>query len=272
MGLRGGRIVEFTGAPGAGKSTVAAHCALLLEARGLRIPPRQAVRDLYLRHGWVGRLAGPQVREREVAGQRLEYFKEVETPFLLWRFRARHRRGWRLFRAELEGLRAADAEEAETLERWVEQSILTYMMLRSQARRMDLFLWEEGIAHRSVNLFADPERPLDPGRLDAFLRAWVFPDALVHVQAEPEDCLARVAARGLPARLQDRGPDAVRAFLERGAAVCRAIAAEARRRRIPTFDLENRHGSVEALAASPACRTLADDLVRALRAGPRSAA
>jgi energy-coupling factor transporter ATP-binding protein EcfA2 len=269
---RRGRIVEFTGAPGSGKSTLAERCTELLRERGLRVPQREAVRDLYLRHGWVGRLAGAQVREREVAGQRLEYFKDVETPFLLWRFRSFHRAGWRRYREALAEIRERDGAAAETLERWVERSILTWLMLRSQARRMDLFLWEEGIAHRAMNLFADPQRALDEAALQRFLRAWVFPDVLVHVESEPDGCCRRMAARGLPERLVGRSQAEVRAFVESGARVARAIRDEARRRRLPVFEVSNRYPSAAALRAAPACEELARDLAGAVRAAPRSGA
>ena len=269
---RRGRIVEFTGAPGSGKSTLAERCTELLRERGLRVPPRDAIRNLYLRHGWVGKLAGAQVREREVAGQRLEYFKDVETPFLLRRFRTFHRAGWRRYREALAAIRERDSATAETLERWVERSVLTWLMLRSQARRMDLFLWEEGIAHRALNLFADPVSALDEQALQRFLRVWVFPDVLVHVQAELDDCCRRMAARGLPERLAGCDPAEIQAFVQSGARVAQAIADEARRRRIPVFEVPNRYASADALRAAPVCEELARDLAGAVRAAPRSGA
>lgn len=266
------RVVEFTGPPGGGKSTLADRCARVLRERGLQIPERDDVRALHLRYGWIGRLAGSQVRERDVAGQRLEYFKEVETPFLLRRFRLFHPRAWRHWREAVADVRDRDAASAEMLERWVERSVLTWLMLRAQRRRMDLFLWEEGIAHRAVNLFAHPDAPLDEARLVAFLRAWPFPDALVYVDADVDACLARLGERGLPERLADRAPAEVRGFVERSADVARAIAEEARRRRLPVFELGNRADSADAFLASDACVALPDALLGALRARPRSAA
>lgn len=258
------RIVEFTGPPGAGKSTLAVRCAELARERGLRVPPRDAVRQLYLRHGWVGRLAGPQVQERDVAGQRLEYFKEVETPVLMWRFRTRFRSGWRRYREELARIRAEDPALAETLERWVESSALTWRLLRSQARRMDAFLWEEGIAHRAVNLFARPGHPVEAERLGAFLRGWAFPDVLVHVTADADACAARLVDRGATERLAGRSPAEVRAFVEAGARVCAAVADEARRRRLPVLDVRNDLASAEALRDSPLPARVLDDALAAL--------
>jgi energy-coupling factor transporter ATP-binding protein EcfA2 len=266
------RVVEFTGPPGGGKSTLAERCAQVLRERGLRIPERDEIRALHLRHGWIGRLAGSQVHERDVAGQRLEYFKEVETPLLLRRFRLFHPRAWRRWREAVADVRERDTASAEMLERWVERSVLTWLMLHAQRRRMDLFLWEEGIAHRAVNLFAHPDAPLDEARLAAFLRAWPFPNALVHVDADVDACVERLAERGLPERLSDCTPEQVRSFVERGARVARAIAAEARRRRLPVFEIENRADSAQAFLASEACNALPDALADALRARPRSAA
>jgi hypothetical protein len=265
-------LVEFTGPPGAGKSALATRCAEILSARGLRVPPRSALRDLYLRHGWIGKLAGSQLAREEVAGQRLEYFKQVETPWLLRGFRWRHPRAWRRLQAELEDLRRDDPHEAETVEHWVEQSLLTFQMLRSQAQRMDAFLWEEGIAHRAVNLFVRAGAPVDLARVRGFLRRWPFPDALVRVDADAGACAARLSARGGTDRLFGRDAAEVHGFVEAAAAVALEIEAEARRRGRPTFVFENRYASLEALLAAPACEALADDLARALRARPRSAA
>ncbi len=265
-------VVEFTGPPGGGKSTLAEHCARELRERGLRIPERDEVRALHLRHGWIGRLAGAQMSERDVAGQRLEYFKEVETPLLLRRFRLFHPRAWRRWREAVADVRERDAASAEMLERWVERSVLTWLLLRAQRRRMDLFLWEEGIAHRAVNLFAHPDAPLDEARLVAFLRAWPFPDALVHVDADVDACVERMARRGLPERLAACGPDQARGFVERGAQVARAIVDEARRRRLPVFELSNRAASSEAFLALEPCVALPGALADALRARPRSVA
>jgi hypothetical protein len=266
------RIVEFSGPPGGGKSTLARHCAEVLRGRGLRIPAAGEVRALHLRHGWIGRLAGSQMGEREVAGQRLEYFKDVETPWLLRRFRLGHPRAWRRWREAVADVRERDPATAEKLERWVERSVLTWMLLRAHRRRMDLFLWEEGIAHRAVNLFAHPDGPFDEARLARFLAAWPFPDALVHVHADSEACLARLAGRGLPERLADADPVRVRTFVERSERVTRAIAEEAGRRGLPVFDVPNRADSVEAFLASAPCAGLPDALQDALRVRPRPSA
>jgi hypothetical protein len=265
-------IVEFTGPPGSGKSELALRCAELLAARGLRVPARPELRSLYMRHGWIGRLAGAQLARDDVAGQRLEYFKEVETPWLLRGFRLRHPRGWRRYRAELAALRAAAPDEAENVERWVEQSVLVFQMLRSQARRMDMFLWEEGIVHRAVNLLVRPGAAPDLARAAAFLRVWAFPDLLVRVLADSSDCAARLAARGGTDRLHGRSASDVLEFVAAADAVAGLAEAEARRRGIPVLRFENRYASREELLAAPACEALAEALAQAARARPRSAA
>jgi hypothetical protein len=265
-------IVEFTGPPGSGKSALASRCAEILVARGLRVPARAELRALYLRHGWIGRLAGAQLAREEVAGQRLEYFKQVETPWLLRGFRLRHPRGWRRYQAELAALRAAAPDDAETVERWIEQSILTWQMLRSQARRMDLFLWEEGIVHRAVNLLVRPGAAPEPARVDAFLRHWPFPDVLVRVLADPDACVVRLSARGGTDRLLGSDEAEVRGFVAAADAVAAAAEAEARRRGVPVLRFENRYASLAELLAASECEALADAMLGAITARPRSAA
>jgi hypothetical protein len=85
---------------------------------------------------------------------------------------------------------------------------------RSRAAEDEWVIVDEGLVHRSVNLFA--WRHEVPRRQAAgYLASVPAADALVVVQAPAEDELERAISRGLPRRLVGRSPEEVRAFVSR---------------------------------------------------------
>jgi Ser/Thr protein kinase RdoA (MazF antagonist) len=75
-------------------------------------------------------------------------------------------------------------------------------------------LVDEGLVHRAVNLFGwYPQPSAEAVRHYASLVP--LPDALVSVQADPDDARARAFARGAPKRLAGRSDDDVSAFIDR---------------------------------------------------------
>jgi RecA/RadA recombinase len=257
-----GLIVEFTGAPGSGKSTIASHALAQAGERGIAAVECRAILPIYLKTGpmaWMVRGLLPAARFDH---RRMRLHQQIEHPLLLPRFVARHPRGWRLFRAELERIRAETPEEHARIERWVERGIRHFVMARARTSRLDLVLCDEGITHRSINLFVSSGQQLDRERLRSFLGSWALPDVVVHVRASLERCAERTRSRGVPKRLEGSGEAELRAFVGACAAVSAEIAREASRRGRPTIGIDNEHPSAEDLLGSPQCAGIVDDLLK----------
>jgi RecA/RadA recombinase len=261
-GSRRGSIVEFTGAPGSGKSTLASHALARAGERGIAAVECREILPVYLKTGPMARLVRTLLPAPRFDHRRLRLHQQLEFPLLLPRFAARHPRGWRMFREELERIRTETPEEHARIERWVERGIRRYVMARARTSRLDLVLCDEGIAHRSINLFVSSRPDLELARLRGFLRRWALPDAVVHVRASLERCAERTRSRGVPKRLEGRGDDELRAFVRACATASDEIAREARRRGLPTLEIDNDHPTAEGLLASPRCASLLNDLLQ----------
>jgi thymidylate kinase len=261
-GSQRGLIVEFTGAPGSGKSTLASHVLARAREQGIAVVECREILPVYLKTGpmaWLVRALLPAARFDH---RRLRLHQQFDHPLLLPRFAARHPRGWKLFRDELERIRTETPEEHARIERWVERGIRQFVMARARSSRLDLVLCDEGIAHRSITLFVSSRPELELARLRSFLRRWALPDVVVHVRASLERCAERTRSRGVPKRLEGKGDAELRAFVGACAAVSDEIAREARRRGFPTLEIDNEHPSPEDFLGSPQCAPLIDDLLK----------
>jgi thymidylate kinase len=255
-------IVEFTGPPGSGKSTIASHTLARAREQGIAVVEYREILPVYLKTGptaWLVRALLPATRFDH---RRMRLHQQLEHPLLLPRFAGRHPRGWKLFRDELERIRAETPEEHARIERWVERGIRQFVMARARSSRPDLVLCDEGVAHRSITLFVSSRPRLELARLRSFLRSWALPDVVVHVRASLESCAERTRSRGVPKRLEGKGDTELRAFVGACTAVSEEIVEEARRRGLPTLEIDNEHPSVEDLLGSPQCAGLVDDLLK----------
>jgi len=259
--LRRGAIVEFTGAPGSGKTTLARHALARAEERGISVVEGRVILPIYLKTGPMAWFVRNLLPFTSFDHRRLRFYQQIEHPLLLPRFAARHPRGWRIFRAELERIRAEEPEEHVRIERWVERGIHRFVMARARSSQLDLVLCDEGISHRSITLFVSSRPQLDLVRLRSFLGSWALPDMLVHVRASLERCAERAWSRGVPKRLEGEGDDELRKFLGACATVSAEIAREARRRGLPVLEIENEYPSPEDLLESPQCAALLENLL-----------
>lgn len=73
---------------------------------------------------------------------------------------------------------------------------------------------DEGLAHRSINLFAWQNEDLDVGKIQAYIKNLPGVVLTILVTAPVQDCLERAYNRGLPLRLRGKDPQTVRRFVE----------------------------------------------------------
>lgn len=77
-----------------------------------------------------------------------------------------------------------------------------------------LILVDEGLAHRSINLFAWQTGELDTQRIRSYLENLPEVPLTVLVSAPVQVGLERAYQRGLPVRLRDKDPQTIRRFIE----------------------------------------------------------
>jgi Ser/Thr protein kinase RdoA (MazF antagonist) len=96
---------------------------------------------------------------------------------------------------------------------------------RRRVPRDHIVLVDEGLVHRAVNLFSWYGRPPERA-VRRYVALVPLPDAVIHVDTDPEAARRRVLARGLPRRLVGRSETDVAAFVGRARdVVTTAIAA-----------------------------------------------
>lgn len=78
---------------------------------------------------------------------------------------------------------------------------------------------DEGLAHRSINLFAWQTGDLNAGKIQAYVESLPEVTLTIMVTAPVQDCLERAYKRGLPLRLRGKDPQTVRCFVENSHAV-----------------------------------------------------
>lgn len=246
-----GLIVETTGIPGSGKTTVAELLRSDLERRGAPSWTGTEVRALY-----VERVVSPRILVRSIRrdprhmSARRKKFRSEDKPRLMQKFQRRFSRGWRIFESRIQAIHGRDPELADMMRSWVEKHALTHMMLRTWRMRFRVFLSDEGIVQRAVNLFASETGEFDRDELRRFLRGWAYPDLLIRAQADLDRSLARVRARGLTKRLQGKSESEIQRFMGVSETVVDEICNEARRRCVPVLVVDN-NGEREQLGAPP---------------------
>lgn len=253
-------IVEFTGITGSGKSVLAGLGTRDLARHGHNALTRPEVVERYLRSRgglWGLSTVFPEKQRVRI----LRYlFRVLHSGQLQREFAERHPDAWAVFLRQLEEVRLVHPADLIYAGQWTREAVAFYMALRRAVAPDILFLWEEGIAHRAINLFASTSEGVDAEALGGFLASWPFPDAVVDVQADPELCLRRISARGISPRLRGKSEEEVLAFLTNSRLVVRTIVTEAQTRKIPVLGLTNDFESLDQMAASPAWARLLRDI------------
>jgi thymidylate kinase len=106
---------------------------------------------------------------------------------------------------------------------------------------------DEGLAHRSINLFAWQNRDLDAGEIQAYIENLPKVVLTILVCAPVQDCLERAYNRGLPLRLRGKDPQTVRRFVENSHTVALLAGNALTSRGSPVIEIDNSLGLEQSI-------------------------
>lgn len=243
-------IVELIGVPGSGKTTLVPGIHAALRSGGWEpLSPDDGARQVVARlplGRLVARIGSPRLRRalwwRLYLGYRLTGAVRVVTA------NPGH------FRRLVAGQRRRPATALARRRRvvhWLVRTMGAQEFFRRHAAEGEAVVFDEGYAHRVVQIYSSPVDAATPDAVSEYL-GWVpRPDLLVAVHAPAGECAARVRDRGVWDRLSGLRPDQVDAFVANAAEVVGHAVAHARSHGWPLVEVDNTGVAlVEAAAAA----------------------
>lgn len=205
-------IIELIGPPGAGKTTLLPMVAAFFEEMGLgAFSAVEAARPCARRT-----LPGTAVAYLSPAGVRRPLLWRVYyglSSLYRFKFMATHPQlTWRLVASQRRRPLAADVHRRR-VSHWFFHHVGAYEFFKSHARRDEVIIFDEGFAHRVVQLFTSTVEAPDARQVASYLDRVPQPDLLIAIRASRETCEQRIYSRGLWDRLRDKEPAEISQFV-----------------------------------------------------------
>jgi homoserine kinase type II len=121
--------------------------------------------------------------------------------------------------------------------------------LRRRLRPGEIVLFEEGLVHRAVNLFAWEPGLLETGPVKTYFERLPAQGLVVLVHTPLETSLERATARGLPLRLRDKEPQAIERFMHNSGRILETAAAALTEMDRPMIEVDNSGDLDESICA-----------------------
>ncbi|HET6597164.1 MAG TPA: hypothetical protein VFG81_16175 [Anaerolineales bacterium] len=112
-----------------------------------------------------------------------------------------------------------------------------------------LIVVDEGLAHRSINLFAWQNTELDTRKIEGYIKYLPEVPLTILVCAPVQVCLERAYQRGLPIRLRGKDPETIRRFVENSHTIATLAASTLTAHGRLVIQIENNSGLEHSLAA-----------------------
>ena len=204
-------IVEFIGAPGAGKTTLMPTVMEFFQEQGLKTYTVVEAARPFAQRTLIGKIIA-------LAPAR------VRRP-LLWQvfYRLSALRRWH-FRRDHEALldhvlaaqvgRPAEADvEKRKIMYWFDHLTGYYEFLQAYAQPNEVLVLDEGFVHRVVQLFSSSAEQPEPEQITRYLELVPRPDLVIYADTPREICEERIYSRGLWDRAKHKSEAEISQFV-----------------------------------------------------------
>lgn len=238
-------IVEFIGAPGSGKTSLVPTAVDALRASGIEAYSVVDAARPFAARAMPGRLvpAWAPTKLRKALLWRL---------FLLMSAAERGRPGPEaaalssfVRRSQERRPPAAEAERRRVLP-WLWQLQGVHQFLCRQGKGGESIVFDQGYAHRVVQLFGSDVEAPDLSAVETYLGLIPAPDLLIHVDAPAAVCERRMNARGTPAHFGDKDQDQIGLFVRNAHELVAHAVEQARARAWPVMTVDNSRDGIAA--------------------------
>ncbi len=239
-------LVEFVGAPGTGKTTLASAAIQFLREQGSRV---LAVEDLVsvcaartqwgrimtavVPHPWQG-----SVLWRVYSWTRVYY--RTQFAFKNYAF-------WQYI-ADLHRNRSIHEQDRRRIRRYLDGMMSLYQFYKVHMQPDEILIFDEGFAHRVTHFVSDVEEP-NPSVVMRYVELMPPSDLVILVRAPVETCVDRVWSRGLRGRLRDKSKREVNLFIANSAQAVDIAAHYIEHMGRNVLQVEN-NGSLDTCVAS----------------------
>jgi thymidylate kinase len=236
-------IVEFIGAPGAGKTTLVPTLIDHLAERGIRarsvVEAARPYAERTLLGKAVGRLSPPRFRHPLMwqvfyhlsVLYRLRFF--VQHPRLVWQVSTSQRR------------RPIPADARRHVTYWFFHLVGYYEFLAAHSRSDEALVFDEGFVHRVVQMNASDVEEPDPAQIRDYVNLLPRPDLVVFVEAPWEVCEQRIYRRGLWKRFHDKSPAEVSRYVANSHRIVNMTVDYIQSKGWTVIEVDNRGDEVE---------------------------
>jgi thymidylate kinase len=205
-------IIEFIGAPGAGKTTLMPSVIEFFQERGIdTFTVVEAARPFAQRT-----VIGKVVQALTPASLRQPLLWQVFYRFSVWRrwqFRQKHPQLMQfLWASQANRPPAADVQQRKVLY-WFDRLTGYYTFLQAYARPNEVLVLDEGFVHRVVQLFSSSVEKPSREEIVTYLDMVPRPDLVIFTHAPRDICERRIYGRGLWDRARHKDATEISQFV-----------------------------------------------------------
>jgi thymidylate kinase len=203
-------LIEFAGAPGSGKTTLAqglAKCRKELGDESFLADDAVSVFNARSKFGlMVSSFMGPNQR-RSALGM---YFRFL-SPWYLYKFRFNHQSFWEIVQGSFQN-RSIPPEHMTLIHSYFERAMIYHQFISDRRRPAETIIFDEGFSHRITHFVSEDELP-DLHQIKAYYRYKPGCDVLVYLDTPVNTCEERVLSRGLQGRMRGLKSEEVHRFI-----------------------------------------------------------